>query len=96
MSTLHTINQTPSSKLLESCCQTLNDGDAILFIEDGVYHIRDNAILDAVSKDVSLYCLKEDLAARGLQDNNSNLVDIISCRKFVALCTEHDKVVSWF
>lgn len=96
MSSLHTINKAPSSQLLRTCCQTLNDGDAIIFIEDGVYHIRYESLLNDVSKDVSLFTLREDLSARGLLDNSNSRADIVGYRRFVELCTEYDKVISWF
>ncbi len=96
MTSLHTINKAPSSQLLETCSQTLSDGDAIIFIEDGVYHVQSSSLLDGVSKEINLFVLREDLSARGLQDDSSGRTDSVGYRGFVKLCTEYDKVISWF
>lgn len=96
MSTLFTINKAPSHALLQASKRMLSEGDAILFLEDGVYHAIDEQALAGVPEQVSVFCLKEDLQARGLQARLAAQVVSVNYRKFVGLCTEYDKVVSWF
>ena len=96
MSILHTVSQSPKSKLLESCLNAISDGDAILFIEDGVYYCHREYLLEKVSDVVTCFGLREDLMARGLQINGSSNIETVSYRKFVQLCAKYDKVISWF
>ncbi len=96
MSCLHTINKAPSAQLLESCCNCLKKGDAVLFIEDGIYHVLESSLLSSIPAGVALFSLREDIAARGLSDKCDPMVEIVGYRNFVELCVEHDKIVSWF
>lgn len=96
MSTLHTIARSPHSKLLASCLQLLGQKDAILFIEDGVFHCLQADCLASVPETCKLFALREDLAARGLQDKKQGVVESVSTRTFVDLCCRYDKVVNWF
>ena len=96
MSCLHTINRSPDSKLLESCLKVINAGDAILFIEDGVYHCASLNDLETISDTVKVYGLREDLLARATLTKTDDCVEAIDTARFVDLCCTHDKVVSWF
>lgn len=96
MSTLHTINRSPSSALLESCASLLEDGDGILFIEDGIYHCTDDSSLARFDASVKTYALSEDLAARGMLDKAAANTESVNYTGFVQLCCDYDKVISWF
>ena len=96
MSILHTISRSPSSTLLESCTSLLEKGDAVLFIEDGVYHCTDNSDLSAIESKAKLYALRGDLMARGVIAKSTAKAEAIDYDGFVRLCCEYDKVVSWF
>lgn len=96
MSTLHTLNKAPSAQLLASCIKTLQKGDALIFIEDGVYHVLESALLASIPPKVGIYGLREDISARGLTDKCEESVEVVGYRSFVELCVEHDKIVSWF
>jgi sulfur relay protein TusB/DsrH len=96
MSTLHTISKSPKSQLLSECLMLASDGDGILFIEDGVYYCANNESLENLTAEITCFSLKEDLDARGLKLNDSDSVSLVNYRKFVALCENYDKVVSWF
>jgi sulfur relay protein TusB/DsrH len=74
----------------------LRPGDAILFIEDGIYHCVQPGLLDKISSNIGLYGQREDLVARGLLDKLETPVETVSYAKFVELCVRHDKIVSWF
>lgn len=96
MSCLHTINKSPDSKLLESCLQVINADDAILFIEDGVYHCASPISLPTIIETVKVYGLREDMLARAMLSRTMDRVEVIDTARFVELSCEHDKVVSWF
>ena len=69
MSCLHTINRSPDYKLLESCLKVINADDAILFIEDGVYHCLSLSDLPAIIETVKVYGLREDMDEHSNEDN---------------------------
>ena len=96
MNILHTVSQSPKSHLLESCLNTVSDGDAFLFIEDGGYYCKREDLLGQISDTVKCFGLKEDLMARGLQIKGESTAENASYRKFVELCVNYDKVISWF
>jgi len=96
MSSLHTINKSPDSKLLESCLKVINADDAILFIEDGVYHCASLVNLATITDTVKVYGLREDMLARATLSKTMDRVEAIDTTRFVELCCEYDKVVSWF
>jgi tRNA 2-thiouridine synthesizing protein B len=95
MSTLHTINKSTDTNLLKSCLDIIGKNDSILFIEDGVYHCVDNSLVTIDARH-TLYGLREDLLARAILPRSTERVELIDTAEFVALCCEHDKVVSWF
>ena len=88
MSILHTVSQSPKSKLLESCLNAISDEDAILFIEDGVYYCHREYLLEKVPDAVTCFGLREDLMARGLQINEDSSIQSVGYRMFVQLCTK--------
>lgn len=96
MSCLHTISRSPDSNLLKSCLNVISPGDAILFIEDGVYHCGSQLSLQAIIETVKIYGLREDMLARATLSKTIDGVEIIDTTRFVELCCERDKVVSWF
>lgn len=90
---LHIVSKSPfSSTALADCLAAFTDGDALLLIEDGVY------ALAARTSDAPavgpVYCLESDARARGLEIPDS--VEAIDDAHWVALCTEHNPIVSWF
>ena len=96
MKQLHTISKSPDSQLLDQCLAVCSRGDAILFIEDGVYHGVQGQQLAKIPVKIPVYGLREDLLARGLLDRHQAPMKAASTRKFVELCCHYDKVVSWF
>ena len=96
MSTLHTINKSPQTKLLQSCLTVINNGDAILFIEDGIYHCGSPAEIRSIHESIKVYGLREDILARATLSKLAEGVEAIDAERFVSLCCEHDKVLSWF
>ena len=93
MTTLHTVN---NLKSMTSCRSFLRQGDALLFIEDGVYCCIDVNLPKLLSEQVIFLALEDDIKARGLEMKIISEVKKITFNDFVALCCEHDKSVSWF
>ena len=96
MSCLHTISKSPESNLLKSCLKLISAGDAILFVEDGVYYCASLVDLQVIDSTVKVYGLREDMLARATLGRTMDSVEIVDTSRFVELCCEHDKVVSWF
>ena len=96
MSSLHTVNRSPDSNLLEICIKVVSAGDAILFIEDGVYYCNSPIKLKTITETVKVYGLREDMLTRATLAKAMDNVEAIDTARFVELCCEYDKVVSWF
>jgi tRNA 2-thiouridine synthesizing protein B len=97
---LHTVNKSPfEHRALESCLRYARQGSAVLLIEDGVYAAaRDTAVAKQVQealKSVSIYALKPDLEARGMQTRVIDGVRLVDYEGFVDLVVEHNAVQSW-
>ena len=97
---LHTVNKSPfEHKALETCLKFARQGSAVLLIEDGVYAAaRDTAVSPQVQealKSVSIYALKPDVEARGMQDRVMDGVRLVDYEGFVDLVTQHKAVQSW-
>ena len=93
MPILHTLNKASldhtSSK---DCFRTLEKLDALVLIEDGVYLTQRNKI---IKKSINIFALQHDLHLRGLSPMQNN-IQIINDAEFVELCTQYEKIVSWF
>jgi tRNA 2-thiouridine synthesizing protein B len=97
---LHTVNKSPfENKALESCLRFARKGSAVLLIEDGVYAAARNTsvskAVEAAMKDVSIYALAPDVAARGMQNRVMDGVRLVDYGGFVDLVVQHDAVQSW-
>lgn len=99
--TLHTWNKADATRdSFRLCLAALAPGDALLLIEDGVYLAADAAVqrmqeARAMTEPPALFALAPDLAARGISARISPLVNVIEYADFVALCLQHERVVSW-
>lgn len=96
MTCLHTINRSPDSNLLASCLKLIRAGDAVLFIEDGVYYCNAKATIENIGESVKVYGLREDMLARATLAKTMDSIEPIDTNRFVELCCQHDKIVSWF
>jgi tRNA 2-thiouridine synthesizing protein B len=97
---LHTVNKSPfEHRALETCLKFARQGSAVLLIEDGVYAAaRNTAVSKQVQealKTVSIYALKSDVEARGMQDRVMDGVHLVDYGGFVDLVAEHNAVQSW-
>ena len=98
---LHTVNKSPfDNGTLQTCLKYVRPGSAVLLIEDGVYAAaRDTAVSKQVQeamKSASIYALKPDVEARGMQNRVMDGVRLVDYEGFVDLVTELDAVQSWF
>lgn len=97
---LHTVNKSPfEHKALDTCLRFARQGSAVLLIEDGVYAAaKDTAVSPKVQealKTVTIYALKPDVEARGMQNRVMDGVRLVDYGGFVDLVVEHDAVQSW-
>ncbi|MGY0219941.1 sulfurtransferase complex subunit TusB [Endozoicomonadaceae bacterium StTr2] len=94
MSVLHLIPHPANSHPgLKNCLQVAREGQALLFIEDGVYSLlkTENDL-----SDFKLYALAPDVEARGLQARVPEHVTLVSYAEFVTLTETHHKTLSWY
>ena len=97
---LHTVNKSPfEHKALETCLKFARQGSAVLLIEDGVYAAAKGTALSPrlqeVLKTMSIYALKPDVEARGMQNRVMDGVRLVDYGGFVDLVVEHNAVQSW-
>ena len=97
---LHTVNKSPfEHRAFETCLRYAQERSAVLLIEDGVYAAaRDTAVSKQVQealKSVSIYALKPDVEARGMQNRVIDGVRLVDYEGFVDLVVEHNAVQSW-
>ena len=97
---LHTVNKSPfDNGTLQTCLKFARQGSAVLLIEDGVYAAaRDTVVSKQVQeamKSVSIYALKPDVEARGMQNRVMDGVRLVDYGGFVDLVVEHNAVQSW-
>ena len=97
---LHTVNKSPfENRTLETCLRFARQGSAVLLVEDGVYAAaRGTAVSGQVQeamKNLSIYALKPDVEARGMQNRVIDGVRLVDYGGFVDLVAEHNAVQSW-
>lgn len=108
-STLHTLNKTAQATTLNlKLSQSLNKGDEVILIEDGVYQCitlfseattpcssssENNQTWSKLAK--TIYALKEDALARGISLKSAGII-FITYEEFVKLSLAHKKVISWY
>jgi tRNA 2-thiouridine synthesizing protein B len=83
---LHTINKVSA---LELCNDLIAEGDKVVLLEDGVY-------LGLQPLPFLVFAIRIDVDARGLGGRLTEQTESIDYNDFVRLCSEADKVCSWF
>ncbi len=83
---LHTINKVAGLAL---CQHLIAADDKVVLLEDGVY-------LGLQPLPFSICAIRLDVEARGLVGRLKEPVELIDYSDFVSLCTEADKICSWF
>ncbi|WP_419536402.1 sulfurtransferase complex subunit TusB [Endozoicomonas sp.] len=93
MSTLHTVNK--PGQVMELCIRALASGDTVLLIEDAVYELLSSTQRLKSIPGGCLVCVMDiDAKARGVEITAP--FETISYERFVSLCVDHEKVLSWF
>ena len=97
MSMLHLVNKSPyENGNLNTATSIMNDGDALLLIEDAVYGAVKAGKASAMLVGCKVSVLGPDLAARGIsEDKLADGVDVVDYAGFVDLVEANDKVQSW-
>ena len=97
MSMLHLVNKSPyENSTLKTATSIMNDGDALLLIEDAVTSAVKAGKASAMLDGCKVSVLGPDLAARGIsEDKLADGIDVIDYAGFVDLVEANDKVQSW-
>ena len=97
MSMLHLVNKSPyENSNLKTATSIMNDGDALLLIEDAVYSAVKAGKASAMLDGCKVSVLGPDLAARGIsEDKLADGVAVIDYAGFVDLVEANEKVQSW-
>ena len=98
---LNIVNKSPNlSTALTQCLAQLAEGDALLFIEDGVLATLDipnnQEWLALCPRNVVLYVLREDLAARGALERVLPEFQHVDYGEWVDLVARYSLNQSWF
>lgn len=91
---LHIVSKSPfSHPALSLCLASIQNNDAMILTEDGVYALMDKNL--SVPQTIGVYALTQDVKARGVEAwaGNTKLVDYAD---FVDLVAGAEKSVSWF
>lgn len=86
---------------VKRCLERFMVGDAVVFIESGVFSVRAGdpsaSVIESVSANVNIAVLEPDLTARGISESDLvRGVQVIGYDKFVTLAVEFGPVHSWF
>lgn len=94
---LHTLHQSPWQCDMTALLRTLQAGDDLLLLSDGVIAgIDGGRYLDLLlAAPISVHALNEDIAARGLSGQISNSITRVSYTEFVSLTVKHAVQMSW-
>lgn len=92
---LHILNKSPDhASTLQQCLNAIKPADSLILIEDGVYALSYQAVVDRLPAKVHLYVLQDDCVARSISINSSR-VSAVDYPRFVELVTQHQKTLSW-
>lgn len=92
---LHKFSSSPTgSQLIIQTMARLQTEDKIILLEDAVYACNDQALTSQLAKFSPVYCIADDLMARGLNINEQTF-KAISYADFVELTLTCDQVISW-
>lgn len=95
--TLHIVNPSPfDSHALTDCLKHVSEQDSILLIEDAVVAAdKSSPVLEQLMAH-TVYVLKNDVEARGLQDRVHEHFSLVSDDDFVELTIAHANSMSWY
>lgn len=92
MASLHQLN---AQHKLANCLKLLAKTDSLVLIESAVALAVQADFLKQLPQGVSVFALSSDLQARGLLNNCSPAIQLLSDAEWVAASLEADRVCSW-
>lgn len=98
---LHLLRHAPlADPRFSNCLRAIAAGQHLLLLEDAVYALLPGAAqsqaLALLPASIRVYAIESDLLGRGLAlDAVPARVQLIDYPRFVELCVQHEKVVSW-
>jgi len=96
---LHVVSGSPfSNNALSDCLEVIAQNHALLLVGNGVYGaVLHSPVADQLKKVSSpVHALKEDVIARGLQNELLDNIELIDFSRWVELTVTFDKTLSWF
>ncbi|HIJ22340.1 MAG: sulfurtransferase complex subunit TusB [Gammaproteobacteria bacterium] len=93
---LHIVNKSPFERDAFTSCMAHAAADStVLLIEDGVFAaMKGSTVADQLSK-TKVVALQSDVAARGIEANLADGVEMVDYAGFVDLVTDNEKIQSW-
>ncbi|KML64730.1 sulfurtransferase complex subunit TusB [Pectobacterium peruviense] len=94
---LHTLSSSPYHADLDTLLRSLERGDALVLLQDGVIAALagGDIIQRLLDSAVLIYALQPDTEARGVTEQISNSVTLIGYNEFVQLTVEHPQQLAW-
>ncbi|AUG99171.1 sulfurtransferase complex subunit TusB [Prodigiosinella confusarubida] len=94
---LHTLSHSPYQTDFDSLLRNVGAEDEILLFQDGVIASLEEAaaLVRLLVLAVPIYVLKEDVEARGLTNQVSGKITLISYTQFVQLTARHSQQLAW-
>ncbi len=93
---LHIVNKSPFEKdSFTSCMGHVSAASTVILIEDGVYAAVKGSSVEGQLSNAKVVALQSDVAARGIEGNLVEGVDLVDYAGFVDLVADSDGVQSW-
>ncbi len=93
---LHIVNKSPFEKdSFTSCMGHVTADSTVLLIEDGVYAAVKGSSVEGLLSNANVVALQSDVAARGIEGNLAEGVDLVDYTGFVDFVADSDGVQSW-
>lgn len=95
--TLHLLSRSPfTSPCLQDCLRLASGNDRLLLLGDGVYAALDAGLSLQGHPFAAIYALADDVASRGIPEPLPMAIERIDYERFVSLCCEAERTLSWF
>ncbi len=94
---LHILTRSPfTSACLQDCLRLASGRDRLLLLGDGVYAGLDAGSALQGHPFAAIYALTDDVSSRGLPTPLPAAIEAIDYERFVSLCCEADRTLSWY
>ena len=94
---LHIVNKSPfQNDAFTSCMGHATDSSTVLLIEDGVFAaLKGSSVAGQLTGGAKVVALQSDVAARGIEANLADGIEMVDYAGFVSLVADNEKVQSW-